>query len=65
MPIPMLKDTVPLPSEITPRRLYLQRREFLRLGAGAALAGMLPQAAAKLGPAQASAFSSNETPTPL
>src|SRR5438067_6858083 len=34
-------------SEITPRPLYLRRREFLRLGAGSALAVSLPALARK------------------
>ena len=53
------------PSDITPRALFDRRREFLRLSAGAALAGMLPAAQAKLGPGRPSVLSSTETPTPL
>ncbi|MCX7156142.1 MAG: protein-methionine-sulfoxide reductase catalytic subunit MsrP [Rhodocyclales bacterium] len=53
------------PSDITPRALFDRRREFLRLSAGAALAGVLPAAEAKLGPGRASVLSSTEAPTPL
>ena len=52
-------------SEITPRALFERRREFLRLSAGAALAGLLPTAHAALGPGRPSSYSIAETPTPL
>jgi sulfoxide reductase catalytic subunit YedY len=54
-----------LPSEITLRPLFDRRREFLRLSAGAALAGMLPAARAGLGPGQSSISSTSEERTPL
>jgi sulfoxide reductase catalytic subunit YedY len=57
-------DRVP-PSEITPRHLFERRREFLRLSAGAALAGILPAAQAGLGPGRASVYSTSEELTPL
>ncbi|MDP2821163.1 MAG: hypothetical protein Q8O52_00580 [Sulfuritalea sp.] len=53
------------PSDIAPRSLFDRRREFLRLSAGTALAGMFPAAQAKLGSGRASIHSSTETPTPL
>lgn len=53
------------PSEITPRHLFERRREFLRLSAGAALAGILPTADAGLGPGRASIYSTSEELTPL
>lgn len=54
-----------LPSEITSRSLFDRRREFLRLSAGAALAGLMPVAQGKLGPARTSVYSTTDTPTPL
>lgn len=53
------------PSEITPQALYTCRRDFLRLSAGIALAGLLPEAQARLGPGKSSIFSTTETPTSL
>jgi sulfoxide reductase catalytic subunit YedY len=57
-------DEVPS-TEITPRHLFERRREFLRLSAGAALAGILPAAHARLGPGRASIYSTSEELTPL
>jgi sulfoxide reductase catalytic subunit YedY len=57
-------DEVPS-TEITPRHLFERRREFLRLSAGAALAGILPAAYAGLGPGRASNYSTSEELTPL
>jgi sulfoxide reductase catalytic subunit YedY len=53
-------------SEITPHSVYLRRREFMTGGAGLALAGLLGKnvAAAPLA-ATRSAFSTQESPTPL
>jgi methionine sulfoxide reductase catalytic subunit len=63
--MPILRpDDIPA-SEITPRALFDRRREFLRLSAGAALAGMLPSAQAKLDPGRPSAYSTTEAPTAL
>lgn len=61
----ILKKTPILPSEITPHAIYTRRREFLKLPIGLIIAGMLPEAQAKLGPGKASAFSTTETPTSL
>jgi sulfoxide reductase catalytic subunit YedY len=54
------------PCEITPRSLYLRRREFIAGGAAAGLAMLLPEAvgAAPLQAAK-SPLSTSETPTPL
>ncbi len=56
------------PSEITPKELYLRRREFLRRGAGALVGAALAVPAAHAGQKIAgvgkSALSSGETPTP-
>ncbi len=54
-----------LPSEITPHAIYTRRREFLQLSTGLVIAGLLPEAQAKLGPGKASAFSTTETLTSL
>ncbi len=53
-------------SQITPRSLYLRRREFIAGGAAAGLAMLLPEAvgAAPL-PGAKSPLSTSETPTPL
>lgn len=53
------------PSEITPRETYARRREFLRISAGIALAGMLPGAQGKSLAGKTSAWSTTETLTPL
>ncbi len=53
------------PSEITPHALFRRRREFLRLSAGVALAGLVPASQAKLPPARPSLYSTDETLTPL
>lgn len=56
-----------LPSEITPRAIFEQRREFLKGLAGTALAMALPISASageKLPGAQKSPFSTTEAPTP-
>ena len=53
------------PSEITPQVVYTRRRNFLQLSAGLVIAGLLPEAQAKLGPGKASIFSTNETLTSL
>ncbi len=54
-----------VPSEFTSHALYTRRREFLRLSAGIAIAGFLPEAQARLGPGKASVFSTTEAPTSL
>ncbi len=54
-----------LPSEITPQVVYTHRRNFLQLSAGLVIAGLLPDAQAKLGPGKASVFSTNEPLTSL
>ncbi len=53
------------PSEITPQVVYTRRRNFLQLSAGLVIAGLLPEAQAKLGPGKASVFSTAETLTSL
>jgi len=55
------------PSEITPRALFDERREFLRVAAGLSLGAVLPPAAAveKLAPARKSPYSVGESPTPF
>lgn len=53
------------PSEITPQVVYTRRRNFLQLSAGLVIAGLLPEAQAKLGPGKASVFSTTETLTSL
>lgn len=53
------------PSEITPQVVYTRRRNFLQLSAGLVVAGLLPEAQAKLGPGKASVFSTTETLTSL
>ena len=54
-----------LPSEITPRELFLRRRDFLKTAAGTALLTAFPAIAAeKLAGARNSLFSTTETPTP-
>ena len=51
MLIQITKKSQPKASEITPHAVYLKRREFIRAGAGALAAGLLPGAAgAALGP---------------
>jgi sulfoxide reductase catalytic subunit YedY len=63
--MPILQKPHILPSEITPHAIYTRRREFLQLSAGLVIAGILPEAQAKLGPGKASAFSTTETLTSL
>lgn len=58
------KTSIP-PSEITPHARYMRRREFLQLSAGLAIAGLLPETQAKLGPGRASVFSTTEKLTSL
>ncbi|CAB1369137.1 protein-methionine-sulfoxide reductase catalytic subunit MsrP [Denitratisoma oestradiolicum] len=58
-----------LPSEITPQKIFEQRREFLRLAAGATAGLLLPAAqaapvATSLAVASKSSFSTNESLTP-
>ncbi|HEY8856336.1 MAG TPA: protein-methionine-sulfoxide reductase catalytic subunit MsrP [Rugosibacter sp.] len=60
-----LKNPHILPSEITPHVVYTRRREFLQLSTGLVIAGLLPEAQARLGPGKASAFSTTEAPTSL
>jgi len=51
MLIQITRKSQPKASEITPHAVYLKRREFIRAGAGALAAGVLPGAAgAALGP---------------
>ena len=63
--MPTFKKSPILPSEITPHAIYTRRREFLQLSTGLVIAGLLPEAQAKLGPGKASSFSTTETLTSL
>jgi sulfoxide reductase catalytic subunit YedY len=65
MPTPRI-PAIPA-SEITPRNLFEDRRQLLRLLAGAALGGILPAASAaeKFADVRRSAYSIMEEPTPL
>lgn len=63
--MPTFKNSPILPSEITPHAIYTRRREFLQLSTGLVIAGLLPEAQAKLGPGKASSFSTTETLTSL
>lgn len=61
----MSRANAPHSSEITPRRLYEDRRDFLRLAAGAALASLLPAAGAteKFAAPRSGPYSIADTPT--
>lgn len=63
--MPTFKSSHILPSEITPLAIYKRRREFLQVSTCLAIAGLLPEAQAKLGPGKASVFSTTEPLTSL
>jgi len=63
--MPTFKSSHILPSEITPLAIYKRRREFLQVSTGLTIAGLLPEAQAKLGPGKASVFSTTEPLTSL